>query len=287
MGCQEVANMMGISRATVHRYCATGKFQCVRLNRKIFIRKKDVEALFDNAEPYKVMPVNRAPITEFYTMQEITEKFEVSESTVYNGNCKTNSQGAQLGKNNLQQKAYRPPFCPQAPRSAGCRMVHRGRDSGEIQHERLSGLLRHPGVRHSPQEEPRQDLLLEITYGSAPQNAPSRSEIKEWYSMNDIVTLYNFEPGYVSNLIYKNPIPKIRRGNKGYYSKEHFDRLVREKQLVPEYYTVEETIAKYNPTRDTLYHHIRYNNVPKIKDGHYIKISKPELDAIFEQPITI
>ena len=33
--------------------------------------------------------------------------------------------------------------------------------------------------------------------------------------MNDIVTLYNFEPGYVSNLIYKNPIPKIRRGNKG------------------------------------------------------------------------
>ena len=76
--------MMGISRATVHRYCATGKFRCVRLNRKIFIRKKDIDALFDNTEPYKVMPINRAPITEFYTMQEITEKFEVSESTVYN-----------------------------------------------------------------------------------------------------------------------------------------------------------------------------------------------------------
>ena len=56
---------------------------------------------------------------------------------------------------------------------------------------------------------------------------------------------------------------------------------------MPEYYTVEEAMAKYNLTRDTLYHHIRYNNVPKIKDGRYIKISKPELDAIFEQPITI
>lgn len=91
----------------------------------------------------------------------------------------------------------------------------------------------------------------------------------------------------MSNLIYKNPIPKIRRGNKGYYSKEHFDRLVREKQLVPEYYTVEEAMAKYHLTRDMLYHHIRHHNVPKIKDGRYIKISKPELDAIFEQPIII
>lgn len=84
MDCQEVANIMGINQATVHRYYATGKFRCERLNRKIFIRKKDIDALFDNAEPYEVMPVNRAPITEFYTMQEITEKFEVSESTVYN-----------------------------------------------------------------------------------------------------------------------------------------------------------------------------------------------------------
>ena len=53
------------------------------------------------------------------------------------------------------------------------------------------------------------------------------------------------------------------------------------------YYTVEEAMAKYNLPRDTLYHHIRYNDIPKIKDGRCIKISKPELDAIFEQPITI
>lgn len=168
--------MMGISRATVHRYCATGKFRCVRLNRKIFIRKKDIDALFDNAELYEVMPVNRAPITEFYTMQEITEKFEVSESTVY-------------------------------------------------------------------------------------------------------------------NMVIAKQIPKALSQGKTIYSKKHidrhFDRLVREKQLVPEYYTVEEAMAKYNLTRDTLYHHIRYNDIPKIKDGRYIKISKPELDAIFEQPITI
>lgn len=51
MSCQEVADMMGIGRATVYRYCVTGKVRCVKLNRKIFIRKKDIDALFENAEP--------------------------------------------------------------------------------------------------------------------------------------------------------------------------------------------------------------------------------------------
>lgn len=36
----------------------------------------------------------------------------------------------------------------------------------------------------------------------------------EWYSMEDIKRLYGLKQGYVSNLIYKNPIPKMRAGTK-------------------------------------------------------------------------
>lgn len=288
MGCQEVANMMGISRATVHRYCATGKFRCVRLNRKIFIRKKDIDALFDNAEPYEVMPVNRAPITEFYTMQEITEKFEVSESTVYNMVIakqipKVLSQGKTIySKKHIDRHFARKLPDPQV---AEWYTVEEIREKYNMSVSAVYSFTSEYGI---PRKKSRGKTYYSKSHTD--QHLKMRRpdpEIKEWYSMNDIVTLYNFEPGYVSNLIYKNPIPKIRRGNKGYYSKEHFDRLVREKQLVPEYYTVEEAMAKYNLPRDTLYHHIRYNDIPKIKDGRCIKISKPELDAIFEQPITI
>jgi len=45
-------------------------------------------------------------------------------------------------------------------------------------------------------------------------------------------------------------------------------------------------MQKYNLTRDSLYHYIKYHKIPKIKEGRYIKISKPELDKLFEIKIT-
>ena len=288
LSCEEVADLMGISRTTVYRYCVTGKMKCIRMNRKIFIKRSDVNQLFDNAGPYEVIPVDQKPITEFYSMKEITEKYGVSESTVYNTvNAKRIPKVLSRGKTIYSRKHIDKHFLLKAPDPQifvwySAKEIRQKYDmSTSAVHSFTSeyAIPRKKGGGRTYYSAKHVDALLE-------QRKPDPS-IREWYSMNDIVTLYNFEPGYVSNLIYKNPIPKIRRGNKGYYSKEHFDRLVREKQLVPEYYTVEEAMAKYNLTRDTLYHHIRDNNPPKIKDGRYIKISKPELDAIFEQPITI
>jgi len=34
-----------------------------------------------------------------------------------------------------------------------------------------------------------------------------------------------------------------------------------------------------------LYHYVRTYNIPKVKDGRYIKISKLELDKLFENKI--
>ena len=54
----------------------------------------------------------------------------------------------------------------------------------------------------------------------------------------------------------------MRKGNKGYYSKEYFDELMRKKFPHPEYYTVEEAISKYSISRDALYQYIKRYNIP-------------------------
>ncbi|MDR3058426.1 MAG: helix-turn-helix domain-containing protein [Prevotella sp.] len=68
----------------------------------------------------------------------------------------------------------------------------------------------------------------------------------------------------------------------------HFDTLVQEKEVVREYYTIEEAMTKYNITRDKLYYHVKKNNIPKKQEGRTVKIAKKELDFLFtQQPIIL
>ena len=80
----EAAKYIGISRATFYRYLETNLIKSVQLKRKTIIRKRDIEALFDNASPYKKhLPRAKLSITDFYTTAEIKEKFGVKESWIY------------------------------------------------------------------------------------------------------------------------------------------------------------------------------------------------------------
>ena len=80
----EAAKYIGISRATFYRYLETNLIKSVQLKRKTIIRKRDIEALFDNASPYKKhLPRSKQSITDFYTIAEIKEKFGVKESWIY------------------------------------------------------------------------------------------------------------------------------------------------------------------------------------------------------------
>ena len=80
----EAAKYIGISRATFYRYLETNLIKSVQLKRKTIIRKRDIEALFDNASPYKKhLPRSKQSITDFYTTAEIKEKFGVKESWIY------------------------------------------------------------------------------------------------------------------------------------------------------------------------------------------------------------
>lgn len=288
MSCQEVADLMGISRTTVYRYCITAKINCIKMNRKIFIRRSDIDLLFDNPQPYEVTPIEREPITEFYSMKEITEKYEVSETLVYNlVNAKNIPKVLWRGKSIYSKKHIDKHFSLKAPDPN----ITEWYSVDEIKEKygmTTAAVYSFASDNVIPKKSAKGRMLYSKTHSDALlKNRVADPTITEWYSMDDIAEKYNLEQKYVSNLIYKNPIPKVRRGNKGYYSKEHFDRLMQEKFPAPEYYSVEEAMVKFELTRDALYHYVKYHNIPKVKEGRYIKISKTHLDNIFEKPIIL
>ena len=68
---------MGVSRWTIYRNVVRGIIPAKRLSqRTTLIRKKDIEALFDEVEPYEVLTTGEhKPIEEWYTIDEVTEKY--------------------------------------------------------------------------------------------------------------------------------------------------------------------------------------------------------------------
>lgn len=110
-------------------------------------------------------------------------------------------------------------------------------------------------------------------------------EITEWYSVQEIQDKFGMSLAAIYTLASKNAIPKKKEGIMVSYSKKHFDIAKGIAQPdEPQYYTVAEAMAKFNLTRDQLYHYAKYHNIPRVKVGKYVKISRPELDKIFEAP---
>ena len=83
LSCENVVQLMGVSSTTVYRYCVTGKINCIKMNRKIFIRRVDIDALFKTNIPYQVRRVISKPVTEYYSTAEVIEKYKVSKDTVF------------------------------------------------------------------------------------------------------------------------------------------------------------------------------------------------------------
>lgn len=110
-------------------------------------------------------------------------------------------------------------------------------------------------------------------------------EITEWYTMQEIQDKFDMTLAAIYTLASKNAIPKKKEGKTVNYSKKHFDIA---KGLAqpdePQYYTVAEAMAKFNLTRDQLYHYAKYHNIPRVKVGKYVKISRPELDQLLGDP---
>lgn len=228
---RETALLLNVHRATVYRYLAAHEIRCLTIRGKTFIRKKDIDVLFEYAKPYQVREAKpRKPITEFYTMEEIQEKYEYGKGWIYHV----------IKDHNIPK------------------VMHRGRALYSQKH------------------------IDSVLCAKVPD-----ATITEWYTVEDIQHKYGMTYNAVRSFVYEHGIPKTRKGKKGYYSRKHFDRA--KGMDVPEdspYYTMEEAMAKYKLTRDSLHYHVKANKISKIKEGRHVKISREELDKVFEkQPI--
>ena len=193
----ETAFLLSVGRATIYRYLHKGQLKAFQTQGKTFIRKSDIDALFDNPEQYKAKPAkDRKPITEFYTVSDIKEKFNIKESWIFKIVKENNILKTMIkGKSHFSKK-------------------------------QIDRYFENKGFNNA-------------------------LNIEEWYSTKDIQDKYNLSLPAIYSFVSENKIPRKKEGRNVFYSKKHFDSA--KGYVIPEYYSVEEAMKKFNLTRDSLY----------------------------------
>ena len=103
-------------------------------------------------------------------------------------------------------------------------------------------------------------------------------EIKEWYSVDDILSIFNITFSQLAGFLYRARIPKRKDGGKTYYSKVHVDQEFNYLLEIDKYYTTEELAVKYGADKRKIAKLVQRHNLPKITRGSKIYIEKEPFD---------
>lgn len=84
LSLQDASVLFGITKRSVYNLIYNGVLQAFKFSSGMtFVRKADIERMFEGHIYTKKVKPERKPITEFYTTKEIQEKFGVSEVWVF------------------------------------------------------------------------------------------------------------------------------------------------------------------------------------------------------------
>lgn len=79
----ETAIYLGVTRPTIYGYIKRGELKVIRLGFKYFLKKEDIDKLFNTLIEFHTPTKEKAPITDFYTTSEVKGKYHVNESWIF------------------------------------------------------------------------------------------------------------------------------------------------------------------------------------------------------------
>lgn len=286
LSLRETAIMLGVGKSTVHRYCVAGTLKCIRMNKRIVIRRKDIDGMFENASAYRVMPrpirvAQDDQVAEYYSAQEVAEKYGYSKGAIHKMAAsrkvpKKLFEGAYWYSKPHIEDVYRDKLPDES--ITEWYSVKNIMDIYSLSKCATYGLVSiHKVPRRNNKgktiySKSHIDAIIQVRNGDV--------SISEWYTMEDIYNQYMIQPSFVANFVFANKIPRKRHGTKAFYSKIHFDEAVRLKNPRTEYISISDAMERYNLSRDSLYGLMSRYNIPKIKNGKYVKIQRYALEKI-------
>ena len=249
-----LALYLGVSLRTSYRYLENGIIPAITTNKKTFVRRSDVDKLFDSAPPYR----NRN-----YDGKRKEEAAPQELMAPDDGSIKGGSE--LKGGKNVNGERYT------TVKDVAERYGLSLSGTDKILKEAGLTIIRHKGKNYY--------YLNEVESLFRKRQAESHPEISEWYTCAEIQEKYQLKPASIYDIASTFRIPTKKVHNVTYYSKVHFDMSRGIKPVDSEmWYTVQEAMEKYGQTRDQVYNVLRYNNIQRVQVGRSVKFRRCDYD---------
>lgn len=253
-----LADYLGVCKSTIYNYLNRKLFPVLQSSGRTFIRKKDVDAVFDSAPPYRKRNFDgkgKKDVAEAGVNPS-------SEDSIKGGRSVSNGGGNVNGGNDEKYTTVK-----DTAQRYGLSL------SGTDKLLKESGLtiIRHRGKNYY--------FLREVEALFRRREADSHPEISEWYTCAEIQEKYQLKPTSIYDIASCFQIPTKKVHNVTYYSKVHFDMARGIKPADSEmWYTVQEAMDRYGQTRDQVYNVLRYNNIQRVQVGRNVKFRRCDYD---------
>lgn len=249
-----LALYLGVSIRTAYRYLENGMIPAITTNKKTFVRRSDVDKLFDSAPPYR----NRNHDGKRKEEADPRELMAPGDGSIKGGS------EVKSGKN-VNGERYT--TVKEVAERYGLSLS--GTD--KILKEAGLTIIKHKGKNYY--------YLNEVESLFRKRQAESHPEISEWYTCAEIQEKYQLKPASIYDIASTFRIPTKKVHNVTYYSKVHFDMSRGIKPVDSEmWYTVQEAMEKYGQTRDQVYNVLRYNNIQRVQVGRSVKFRRCDYD---------
>lgn len=104
-------------------------------------------------------------------------------------------------------------------------------------------------------------------------------DLDNYYSMEEVMELYNMTKVGVLSFVCHHKIPRVKRGKAVYYSKVHIDSFKRKGAGPdPDWYTYEEIMDKYCFTKDQIRYTLNNFDIRTEKRGKFTMIFRTDFD---------
>lgn len=239
----QAASYLGISRPTVYRYIKAGIIPAVRLPGKTMIRKKDIAAIFDSPPP----PRERAPRTP---KPRLPESVPVPGQTAVPVQC--------IGYISVPDLAKK----------------------YQITTKTVKDYLQKHGVPEMIYRTCRYFEAEKAERAFRLREKNSHPEIREWYTVKEIMARYDMEMHAVYNMVHDHNIPRRHYKNSMLYSKAHVDRL----RAVPDdikknYATVQDLMDQYHFTHSQIHNRLNRHDISRKMIVKTLWVNRKEFES--------
>ena len=204
----------------------SGALTGVQFKGKTLIRRKDIDKLFDEPKPYqKRLRKEPAPITEFYTNDELREKFGVSLSWIFKvGKNENIPKVMRRGKTLWSKRHFDAVFARQQPDESITEWytAEEMRQKFGMTSSAVYSFVYAYGI---PKKKVRNEVFYSKRHVDAAKGLAVQAE-PEYYTSAEAMERYGLTRDQLYHYIKWHKVPKVQEGRYLKISKKELDALL-------------------------------------------------------------